>query len=189
VSSLLILLSDACDLLALLVIVRVFISWIPGVNQWNPIVKLIRQIADPILAPFRRVLPSFGGIDLSPLLAIIVIREIGTVFYAFAVYGSISIGHLIISAIGQLILNLIILVCVLVLIRVVLSLFHADPWHPLTMAIREVSRPFVKPFVGVAAASRTASVDTAALFAFIAYLILYFVARQALLALGGGLLV
>jgi YggT family protein len=171
-----------------LVIVRVFISWIPGVNQFHPFIRVIRQIVDPILAPFRRVLPSFAGIDLSPLLAIIVLNEIASVLDHLARYGTISIGALLISAVGQLILNLIILVCVLVLIRLLLSLFHADPWHPLTMAIREISRPFVRPFAGVATASRTASVDTAALFAFLAYLILYFLARQAVLALAGGFL-
>jgi uncharacterized protein YggT (Ycf19 family) len=65
-----------------------------------------------------------------------------------------------------------------VLLRLVISLFHADPWHPMTMAIREMSRPFVRPFTGMM--SRSVSVDTASLFAFIAYLILYFVAQAAL---------
>lgn len=166
------------DLLALIVVVRVIMSWIPGVNPYNPVVKLIRQIGDPLLAPFRRMLPRFSTIDLSPLLAILVLREIANIIRIFAAYQTIPIGYVIVSAIGQLILDLIVIVCVVVLIRVVLSLFHADPWHPMTMAIREVSRPFVKPFSGVVAA-RAAAVDTAAVIAFVAYLVLYFIAREA----------
>ncbi len=78
----------------------------------------------------------------------------------------------------QLVLTLIIIVCIIVLLRLVISLFHADPWHPLTMAIREMSRPFIRPFTGMV--NRSASVDMASLLAFVAYLILYFVAQAAL---------
>jgi uncharacterized protein YggT (Ycf19 family) len=66
---------------------------------------------------------------------------------------------------------------------VVLSLFHADPWHPLTVTVREVSRPLVRPFTGIAPAS--AAVDNAAVIGFVAYLILFFLARAALSALQG----
>ncbi|MFW5816512.1 MAG: YggT family protein [Wenzhouxiangella sp.] len=40
----------------------------------HPIVPLIFQLTEPVLAPIRRVLPSLGGLDLSPLVAIIGIQ-------------------------------------------------------------------------------------------------------------------
>lgn len=57
---------------------RVILSWI-NLSPDNPIVVLIYGITEPILAPIRRVLPSMGMLDLSPMVALIVmivIREL-----------------------------------------------------------------------------------------------------------------
>lgn len=50
---------------------RVIISWV-NLSPYNPIVVAIYQITEPILAPIRRVMPQTGMIDLSPMVAIIV---------------------------------------------------------------------------------------------------------------------
>ena len=54
---------------------RVIISWI-NLSPDNPIVVLLYGITEPILAPIRRVLPSMGMIDLSPMVALIVMMII-----------------------------------------------------------------------------------------------------------------
>ena len=173
------LIATLLNILALIILVRVFLSWIPGINQRNPLVVLIKAIADPIIAPFRGMLPTFAGmLDLSPIVAIVLLEALAQVFTSLAYDYGLPLGFVVVSAVEQVILTLIIIVCVIVLIRLVISLFHADPWHPMTMAIREMSRPFVRPFTGMV--SRGAAVDMAALFAFIAYLILYFIAQAAL---------
>ena len=63
------------DLIALIltvflvaVIIRVILSWInPG--QYNPVIGLVHKLSDPVLKPIRRLIPSLGGLDLSPLFA------------------------------------------------------------------------------------------------------------------------
>ncbi len=57
----------------ILIIIGVILSWV-GQNFRHPIVPLIFQLTDPVLAPIRRVLPPLGGFDLSPLVAIIGIQ-------------------------------------------------------------------------------------------------------------------
>lgn len=54
------------------IIVRVILSWFapPG---YNPAMAIIHTLTDRVLRPFRRVLPPLGGIDLSPLFAIILL--------------------------------------------------------------------------------------------------------------------
>ena len=50
------------------IIIQVVLSWInPG--QYNPVIGLVHSIASPALRPFRKIMPSLGGLDLSPLLA------------------------------------------------------------------------------------------------------------------------
>lgn len=57
------------------IIIYVVLSWVsPG--GYNPGAALVAAIVEPILAPFRRLIPMIGGLDLSPLFALIVIQAI-----------------------------------------------------------------------------------------------------------------
>ena len=54
-------------------IISVILSWVaPG--STSPGAELVNQITEPALAPFRRFLPSMGGLDISPILAFMVIQ-------------------------------------------------------------------------------------------------------------------
>ena len=54
-------------------IISVILSWVAPQTH-NPAAELVNQICEPLLAPFRRLLPSLGGLDLSPIFAFIVIN-------------------------------------------------------------------------------------------------------------------
>lgn len=54
---------------------RVILSWI-NVSPSNPISIFIFQVTEPILAPIRRILPKMGTLDLSPMIAILLITVI-----------------------------------------------------------------------------------------------------------------
>ncbi len=56
-----------------LIIIRVFLSWIPGVGFDHPAVRIVHQLTSPILDPIRRLMPSAGGLDLSPLVALLLL--------------------------------------------------------------------------------------------------------------------
>ena len=54
------------------IIIQVVISWVsPG--QYNPVIGLVNTIARPALRPVQKLIPSFGGFDLSPMFAIIML--------------------------------------------------------------------------------------------------------------------
>ncbi|WP_027896747.1 YggT family protein [Zestomonas thermotolerans] len=54
-------------------IISVILSWVaPG--SYNPAAQLVNQICEPLLAPFRRLLPNLGGLDISPIFAFIAIN-------------------------------------------------------------------------------------------------------------------
>ena len=51
-------------------LIRVILSWIqPG--AYNPVLGLINRLTEPLMAPARRIIPPFGGLDLSPMLVFI----------------------------------------------------------------------------------------------------------------------
>ena len=50
------------------VIIQVILSWVsPG--HYNPVIGLVHKLSDPVLKPIRKLVPSLGGLDLSPLFA------------------------------------------------------------------------------------------------------------------------
>jgi YggT family protein len=57
------------------IIVRVILSWIAP-QGYNPALAIINTLTDGILRPFRRIIPPLGGLDLSPLFAIIALTAI-----------------------------------------------------------------------------------------------------------------
>jgi YggT family protein len=164
--------------LYILILARILLSWFP-ISPWHPVVRVLRAIVDPILRPFRRLLPTLGGIDLSPLVAILIIfflsRVIEQALLYFAIGGQINIGADIVLLIAQLLENIIIILGVLVLIRLLVSLFSADPWHPLVMGIRTMTNPLVRPFAGFGRRGQQTGLDVPALITLIAYVILYVV--------------
>ena len=60
------------DLYIIVLLARVLLSWVQ-VDPRNPVVNLIHQLTEPLLAPIRRRLPQSGGVDFSPMAAFIVV--------------------------------------------------------------------------------------------------------------------
>ena len=53
------------------IIIEVALSWITPPGSQNPITPLIQRMNQPILKPIRQKVAPMGGIDLSPLIAVI----------------------------------------------------------------------------------------------------------------------
>ena len=66
-----------------IIIARALISWV-NPDPWNPIVQFLERATEPVLLPIRRRLGWQMGIDLSPILAILLI-----VFLQYAVVASL----------------------------------------------------------------------------------------------------
>jgi YggT family protein len=56
-----------------MVLIRVILSWIPH-NPKSPLLRILYEVTDPILAPIRRLMPKSGmALDFSPIIAIILL--------------------------------------------------------------------------------------------------------------------
>ena len=55
-----------------LIIARSLMSWFPNARQ-NRLVELLYQITDPILVPLQRLVPRIGMIDISPMVAVLIL--------------------------------------------------------------------------------------------------------------------
>ena len=59
----------------LIIIARALVSWVSP-DPFNPIVRFLHRATEPVLRPIRRRLPSAMGLDLSPLVVLVVLKFI-----------------------------------------------------------------------------------------------------------------
>ena len=56
-----------------IIIARAIISWVSP-DPYNPIVNFLYRVTEPVLYRVRALLPDLGGLDLSPLVVLLVIQ-------------------------------------------------------------------------------------------------------------------
>ena len=59
--------------LEMAILIRVILSWF-RLDPYHPFVQFIHQITEPIIGPLRRIIPSIGMIDITPVVALIVLQ-------------------------------------------------------------------------------------------------------------------
>ncbi len=62
-----------------LLIIRVLLTWFPTVEWGSAPFSWLSQITDPYLNLFRSIIPPLGGMDLSPMLAILLLQVVGSI--------------------------------------------------------------------------------------------------------------
>ncbi len=67
------------DAYSLIVVAAVVVSW-TNVPREHPAVRLLHRLTEPVLAPIRKVLPPMGGVDFSPLVLLIGLRVLTSLF-------------------------------------------------------------------------------------------------------------
>ena len=79
-NSLVILISQVIELFIWLLIIQAILSWLVAFgivntqsNFVNMVGNFLYKITEPILKPIRRLLPEFGGVDISPVILIILL--------------------------------------------------------------------------------------------------------------------
>ena len=63
------------EVLLVAILIRVVLTWFP-VDPSNRLIRILFDVTEPVLAPFRRVIPRIGMFDLSPIAAMLVIQVI-----------------------------------------------------------------------------------------------------------------
>ena len=73
-----------------IILLRIFLSWIPNVDWHKQPWFTIRNVADAYLGIFRKFIPPYAGLDFSPIVALIVLQIIQQlIIYAVAIIGGL----------------------------------------------------------------------------------------------------
>lgn len=80
------------NLVVWIIIIEIILSWVIAFNIASPrgvvgqIAYGLRRFTDPILNPIRNVMPNLGGLDISPIIAILAIGWLNTYLIGQVIY-------------------------------------------------------------------------------------------------------
>lgn len=134
-----------------LIIIRVALTWI-NPNPYSPLMRCLAWAVDPVLARARRLLPlTLGGLDFSPVLAIIVVRFVGAVLgrWLWGVgLGAAPAPLFFTLAAGELLTlldSLVWLVIILMFVRLLMSLARPSPYNVIVQVVFSLTEPLLAP--------------------------------------------
>lgn len=137
-----------------LIIARVLLTWI-NPNPYSPVMRFLSKLADPVLNRTRKMLPfTFGGIDFSPILAIIGIGLLGFVLgKGLVLIGSGApvtvLAPLLAMAAVSFIDSIAWLLIIAMAARLIMSLVNPAPYNPLVLIVYGLTEPLLAPLRGL----------------------------------------
>lgn len=76
------------------ILASIIISWVaPG--SYNPLILLLHQLTEPVMAPFRKIVPAMGGLDLSPIFVFLTINVLQIMLSHIAASVSLPVAYVI----------------------------------------------------------------------------------------------
>lgn len=73
-----------------IIVIQAVMSWLIAfniINTWNDTVRSVwnalQKMTDPLYRPIRRIMPDFGGLDLSPLVVLLIIYILMTIILPY----------------------------------------------------------------------------------------------------------
>ena len=70
------------NLFFFVILIKIILSWVAPQN-YNPMTVLLNTMAEPVLRPFRRIVPAIGGFDISPIFAIVLLKAAEIVLQSY----------------------------------------------------------------------------------------------------------
>lgn len=70
------------EVLVWLIIARCILSFVRH-NPHQPVIRFVYDVTEPIMAPFRRLIPAAGGLDFSPIVVLLVLSLVQRIVVRF----------------------------------------------------------------------------------------------------------
>ncbi|MGN7612980.1 YggT family protein [Magnetococcales bacterium HHB-1] len=151
------LLTFLLEIYSWLILLRVLLSWV-NPDPYNPIVQFLYRATEPVMRPLREKIPSFGGMDFSPIIALLGImllkRLVFTLFMSSA--SGLEAINILFADFLHIIYIMLTLYLLILLVRAGMGIYSwfifrqrriskLNPNHPFFFFIFTVTEPVVRP--------------------------------------------
>lgn len=128
----------------LVVMLRLMLQWVRA-DFYNPVSQFIVKITNPPLKPLRRIIPGWGGIDLSSVFLLIALQMLELFLVNMTMGRAFGIGGLFIVSLAELLELLINVFIGAILIQVILSWVAPGSYNPLIGLVHRIAEPALAP--------------------------------------------
>jgi YggT family protein len=74
----------AFNVMSVAILARVIATWL-NVNPFHPAMVILREITEPVLGPLRRLIPTVSMIDISPIVALVLLQVVERILLSLIV--------------------------------------------------------------------------------------------------------
>ena len=131
-------------ILIALIVLRVLLQLVRA-NFYNPICQFLYKATNPLLMPFRRIIPAWRRVDLAGIVLAWLVTALKLILLAAVVGRFLGLAGLAIMAVADLAGFVLMLYLGLILAQVLLSFVQIDRRHPLLPLIHQLTEPVLQP--------------------------------------------
>jgi YggT family protein len=137
------LLDFAFNALLMLLVLRVWLQLVRA-DFYNPLSQFIVKVTNPLVIPLRRVIPGFGGVDVSTLLLAFTVAVLKFVIIPLLNGGDLNILSALYLGLIYLIKQSGMLLFMLLLVTAIMS-WVVQSYNPTQAILHQLTEPFLKP--------------------------------------------
>jgi YggT family protein len=153
------------DLYVSAILLRLLLQWVRA-DFYNPMCQFLVKVTNPVLVPFRRLLPSIGPVDTASIVVMLLLQMFGVFLVTALGLATLTPLQIVVYSCIKLLMMLLLTYTVLIIVSVILSWFGGRARHPIGPLIYQLTEPVLRPFRKVI--PPIAGIDLSPLFALIA---------------------
>ena len=133
------------DLYIIVLMLRFILQQVRA-DFYNPISQFIVKATTPVLKPARKIIPSFGGIDVATIAVVVVFIIVKITIVALLSGYSPTAVAVLLTAIRDFITLALNIFIFAIIIQAVLSWINPDPYNPVSSVLFSITHPVLQPF-------------------------------------------
>lgn len=148
------LLTTLFQLYIAVVLLRFLLQWARA-DFYNPLSQFVLKLTTPLVRPFRRIIPGFGGWDLATLvlawlLTMLQVALVGTQISQYNIPGlldghSLNLVSVVLTSLLDLFALTVSLFLIAIIIQALSSWFNPGHYNPLTAVLYSLTEPLLRP--------------------------------------------
>lgn len=131
--------------LYILAVMLRFLLQVVRADYYNPLVQALVKLTNPPLAPLRRIVPGFAGMDLAAVVLLIALQVVELYLISNLVGLSLPAGTMLLGAVAKLLDLVLNIYLWTILIRVIASWVSPNAYHPALQVIDGLTDPVIAP--------------------------------------------
>lgn len=127
------------------VMLRFLLQW-SRADFYNPLVQFLVRVTQPALQPLRRLIPSWGGVDIAAIVLMVILQMIAISLLMSIAGVTPRIDYLLLRTPAELISLLLNVYLIAIVMRAILSWVSPTDYNPATTVLLSLTEPVIRPF-------------------------------------------